>query len=440
VIANTLRFLRGTSGFASVAQTGVTTLLVLALQVVTGIVCARVLGADGRGELAALLLAPQILSFLFTLGLPASLIFNARQRPERAADLVGTALLLSAVAGVAAVAAGYVALPRLLTQYSPATIRTAQLLLAFIVLGVASTVLVAALQLRGRFLVFNRMRLWQSVLVLAALTALAASGALDPTLGALAYLVPTLPFFVWNVRAVRRDVTPTLGAVRRDTAALLGYGLRAHGIDAVGTLLMQLDKLILIGVLAPSAFGVYVVVFNLSRLITTFAASVVPVLLPRVVGRPIAEVLTLTSRALGATWLLTLLAVGGFALLGMPLLALLYGHEFASGYPVLLLLAAEAALASAASILQQPYMALDRAGTVTLYQTASLAIAVVLVYVLALHFGAVGAAAGLLAATAVRVFLTLRGFRTLLGVDAPRLVPDRQECTLLLARLKAQWR
>jgi O-antigen/teichoic acid export membrane protein len=440
MIGSALRFLRGTSGLSSVAQTSVTTLLVLVLQVITGVLCARWLGADGRGELAALLLAPQMLSFLFTLGLPASLIVNVRRSPERTSQLVGTALLLSAAAGALAAAAGWFALPRLLTQYDAAALATARQLLVFIVLGVASTVLVAALQLGNRFLLFNRSRFWQSMLVLGGLVLLAGADALDPKLGALAYLVPTLPFFAWSAWAVARDVAPRLGAVSRDAAALLGFGLRAHGIDAVGTLLAQVDKLILIGVLAPSAFGVYVVVFNLSRLITTFAASVVPVLLPRVAGKPVAEVVALTSRALSGASVLTVLAVGAFALLGAPLLAVVYGAEFASGYPVLLLLAAEAALASGASILQQPYMALDRAGTVALYQTASLALAAVLVYVLALKLGSAGAAAGLLAATAVRTWLTYRGFKTLLGVPAPRLVPDRQDCALLVARLKEQWR
>jgi hypothetical protein len=50
-----LALLRGTSGFGAVVQTGVATVLMLAVNVVTGIISARAFGAQGRGELSALL-------------------------------------------------------------------------------------------------------------------------------------------------------------------------------------------------------------------------------------------------------------------------------------------------------------------------------------------------------------------------------------------------
>ena len=432
-----VRFLRSGSGAAAVAQTGLASVLLLGVNVMTGIICARALGAGGRGELAALLLAPQMLSFLFTLGLPMALIVRSRERPERMAELVGAALVASAVMGLLAAAVGYVALPRFLAQYDAEVLRVARALLVFVVFGVPSTVLVAALQLRGEFLAFNRMRWWQGASILAAILALAAAGSLDPMLGALAYLVPALPFVLWNVWWVARGLRPRLDGLGSSVRELVAYGVRAHGVDAVGTLLMQLDKLLLIGILAPAAFGVYVVVFNLSRLITMFAASVVPVLLPRTAGKPLAEVLAVTSRVAGLTSLCTLLAVGGFALLGVPLLLVLYGEDFVSGYPVLLILAAEAALASGASILQQPYLVTNRVGTVALYQTVSLVVAAILMYALAHRFAAAGAAVGLLAASGVRVWLTYRGYRTRFGVSAPSLLPDWHEWTVLVSRLRA---
>jgi O-antigen/teichoic acid export membrane protein len=429
--------LRGQSGLAAVAQTGFATALVLLVNVATGILSARVLGPDGRGELSALLLGPQVLSFLFTLGLPVALIVNVKQRPEAAGGLVGTALVLSALMGVLAAAAGFAILPRLLVQYDPELLTIARALLVSAFLGVPATVLVAALQIRDRFRAYNRVRYWQSGLVLLGLVGLATAGVARPAWWALAYLVPAVPFFVWNLSWVAREFAPTLRGFRRESAALLASGVRVHAVDALGTLLTQVDKFILIALLAPSVLGVYVVVFNLSRLITTFASSTVPVLVPRTAGKPVAEVVESTERALSAATILAVGAVLAFAVFGALILGLLYGEEFRSGYLALLILSVEAALASAASILQQPYVVLNRAGTVAVVQLVSLCIAVPAVYLLALRFGAAGAAAGLGIATAARLFMTYRAYRLLLGVSAPRLIPGWSDCASLLGRLRA---
>ena len=429
-----LGLLHGQSGLAAVVQTGVATVLVLAVNVVTGIVSARVLGAPGRGELSALLLCPQFLSFLFTLGLPSSTIVTMKGSRASASGLMGAALLLSCVMGLLAAATGVLIMPYLLKQYDARVISFARELLAFVMLGVTSTVLVAALQVSDRFVAYNRLRFWQSALTLLGLVALAALRRFTPEAGALAYVFPTLPFFGWNLWWVLREFKPRLSDWRANSRELLSYGWRVHVMDTGNTLFGQLDKLILVAVLAPSVFGLYVVVYNVSRLVTTFANSATPVLLPRSAGRPANEVLSITSRALIATTVLSSAAVLGFVLFGHIGLRWLYGEQFAAGYATLVILAIEGALCSTAAVLQQPYVALRRPGTVALFQTFSLAIGACLIYLLARRFGAAGAACGLLLATSVRFALTYFGFAWPLRLRAPRLFPNRTELLALLGR------
>jgi enterobacterial common antigen flippase len=436
-LASLLSLLRGGSGFAAIVHTGVATVLVLAINVATGIVSARVLGAQGRGELSALLLCPQFLSFLFTLGLPASTIVKIKGSPESASEIMGSALLLSAFAGLLAAATGVAILPLLMKQYSAHLVGVAQAIALLVTLGVTSTVLMAALQVGDHFKGYNRLRFWQSSLVLASLCGLAMLHAFTPITGALAYVLPTIPFFVWNLWWVLREFKPRLSGWRERTRTLLSYGWRVHVMDTGNTLFGQLDKIILVTVLTPAVFGIYVVVFNLSRLVTTFANSAVPVLLPRTAGKASGEVLSLTSRAFTATAVLTIGAVLGFFLLGGIALRGLYGVQFAAGYPVLVILTVEAALAGCATVLQQPYVVLNRPGTIALFHTVSLTIAAVLVYCLALRFGAEGAACGLLIATSLRCALTYRGFGWLLGIAAPRLLPTRAELIDLMSRARA---
>jgi O-antigen/teichoic acid export membrane protein len=430
---------RGHSGFAAVVHTGLATALVLGINVTTGIVSARFLGAQGRGELSAMMLCPQFLSFLFTLGLPTSLIVNAKNYPERAAGLMGAALALSVAAGVMAMATGWVLIPALMSQYEPQVAAVARSLLVFVFLGVVSTVLVAGLQIRDRFLAFNRVRYWQCALVLVALVALVALGSFHPTSGALAYLLPAAPFFAWNAWRVAEDFRPRLAGLRRNCIELLSYGVRVYGTDVIGTLLGQLDKVILVAVLAPSLFGIYVVVFNLSRLVTTFANATIPVLLPRAAGQPLTEVLAFTSRALSGATLLSVAAVMGAMVLGAPILRLLYGEPFTGGYWTLVILSVEAGLAGTASILQQPYLVANRPGALAVFQTISLVVAAVLIFGLTSTFGTEGAALALLTATLLRCWLTHRGFERLLGVTAPRLLPTRHDCQALLLRVRSHF-
>jgi O-antigen/teichoic acid export membrane protein len=424
------------SGRAAVAQTGIATVLVLLVNVATGVVSARVLGAQGRGALSALLLCPQFLSFLFALGLPTSSIVKIKNAPGSAAGLMGAALMVSLLMGLLAAATGALVLPYLMKQYSPHLVTVAQLLLVFVMLGVSSTVLVAALQLRDRFTAYNRVRFWQSLLTLLSLTTLAVMHAFTPVTGALAYLLPTLPFFAWNLWWVLREFRPNLSSWRTHCATLLSFGGRVQLVDIGNTLFTQIDKLILVAVLAPALFGIYVVVFNLSRLVTTFAAAATPVLLPRAAGRSVGEVMTLTSRALIATAWLSAAGVLGFVLFGSIGLRLVYGEQFVAGYAVLIVLTIEGALASSALVLQQPYMVLNRPGVVASFHAVALALAALLVYVLGRRFGPEGAACGMLIGTSVRFLLTYLGFTRLLRVRAPRLWPTRAQVFALLDRVR----
>ncbi len=433
--AKLLSLLRGQSGVAAVAQTGLATLLVLTINTATGILAARFLGARGRGELSALLLGPQLLSFLFTLGLPIALIVKVKSRPDDASGLLGAALTLSLPMGAAAAAAGFAAAPFVLGRYDAHVIHLARILLAFVFSGVPSTVMIAALQLRNRFDAYNRIRYGQSALVLLALLGLAAAGENEAFPWALAYLFAPVPFFVWNLRWVFREFKPRLIGLRPQMRGLLSYGLPVHGVDAAGTLLGQIDKLILVGALSPAAFGIYVVVFNLSRLITTFAGAVVPVLVARTAGKRAEDIRTTTARALSATLLLSLGALGAFIFCGSFALRWLYGMEFARGYWTLVILGVEAVTASGASILQQPYLVTGRAGFVAAFQVASLGVGAAAILLL-VRLGTEGAALGLLAATAGRLALVYGGYSFVLRMKAPRLVPAWSDCVMLVASLR----
>jgi O-antigen/teichoic acid export membrane protein len=197
----------------------------------------------------------------------------------------------------------------------------------------------------------------------------------------------------------------------------------------------QLDKVFLVNLLSAASFGVYVVVFNLSRVITTLSSAITPVLLPKVAGRSAHDVTTTTARVLAVATPLLLVPALGFMLTGNLLLRWLYGAGFAVGQWALNGLIVEAVVASVANVITQPYLALNRPGVITVIQATSLPVLALSMWLLVPRWSINGAAAGLLVSTGYRAAATYLAYQFMLRVPAPRLWPDLQQSKDLVRRV-----
>ena len=432
----TVRFLRGNSAASAITHVALTNGFVLCVNVLTGVVTARYLGPQGRGEFAAITLWPQLLGYAFAFALPSAVLYHAKKEPHNRRGIVGMALVLSAIGGVLAFIVGESLMPLLLRHAGPDILRYARWMMIFAFTATLSTVLTALLQLEERFHFYNRLRYLPLLLTLLCLVALAVSGRLTPLSAALAYFLPGIPIFLWAAWWVSRHIRPSQTGADRALQPLLSYGARAYGGEAAGTLLAYLDKMFLVNLLNPASYGVYVVVFNLSRVITTLSSAVAPVLLPKTAGRSVHDVTATTGRVLSVVVPLLLIPAAVFMLAGNFLLRWLYGVEFTVGNWALCGLVAEAVLSSLAYVLAQPYLALNRPGVITIIQGSSLPILALAMWLLVPRWGINGAALGLLVATGYRAAATYLAFGLLLRVRAPRLWPDLRQSRELVRRLR----
>jgi O-antigen/teichoic acid export membrane protein len=78
----------------AVWQTFLTNLAIQGCNVITGVLTARILQPEGRGELAAIILWPSILAGLGILGTNWALTREVAAHPEKEADLARTAVVL----------------------------------------------------------------------------------------------------------------------------------------------------------------------------------------------------------------------------------------------------------------------------------------------------------------------------------------------------------
>ncbi len=433
MLTNRVRtLLTSRSGLAAGLQTALANIAILGINAATGVITARILNPTGRGELAAIILWPQFLAFVLTLGLPSALLYSLKRYPARAPQLFSSALLLGTGMSLLAALVGVLSIPHWLNEYSPEVVRFAQWIMLFTPLIMLSTVFAAALQAREEFALFNAVRYLPPLLTLLALGLLALVQGLTPFSAALSYTLPVVPIFLWMLVRLWRSYRPVWQGRGSAFKRLISYGLRSYGIDLSGTLARQLDQALVVGLLSPAMMGLYVVALSSARVLEAFQTAVVLVLFPKASGRPVEEVVAMTGRATRVGTTVTLLAAAGLALLGPWLLSLLYGQEFLGAVTVFRILLFEVVLGSTAWVLAQAFMAVGRPGVVTLMQGIGLGLAVLLLVVLVPRYGLEGAGMALLASAAARLALVILSFPLILKVPVPRPLPTRSDFAAIL--------
>ena len=425
------------SGASATALTLASSAFILVLNLGTGVISARLLGPEGRGELAAIVMWPQFFAFTLTLGLPSSLLYNLKCFPEKARELYSITLLSSAVMGALAIAAGFLIIPYRLVSYSPELVRFAQAAMVTAPIALLFVVLSSALLARHEFFLYNLIRLLNPLIVLVVMLGLMAAGSLTPHTAAIATLAAAVPIVVWMMLRFWWLYPPIGTGLQWASQQVISYGLRGYGADLLGTLTDQVDKVVVVGLLDPSMMGIYVVAVSFAQILNVFPTAVVTVLFPKSSGRSTEEVVTVTGRAARLNGISSVLAGAAVALLAPWIVGRVFGADYVAAVPVLRILLLEGVLRGTIWILAQAFMALDKPGMVSALQGAGLCLAAPLLLLLVPRYGLLGAGSALLLATTIRLLLVLACFPLILRTRPPSLRPRWGEVDLLLRQAQS---
>jgi O-antigen/teichoic acid export membrane protein len=417
----------GRSGTAATLQTLLSRLVVMALNLLTGMLIARLLGVDGRGEQAAIILWPQFFSCIMTLGIPSALIYHLKRYPDEQAKFFAAATIVSLGLGGLAALVGIWVIPLWMAHYSPIVIYATQGFMVLTPMLLLALTFTAALEACEQFGKANQARYLQGSLTFLMVLVLGALHHSTPLTLAAAYLLPTLPM-LWLMGGQLRQEFGVFRLPSHDTyPRLLNYGLRAYGIELLGTLYLQIGGMLVVKILSASELGWYAVALSLSRMLSLLQSSVVTVLLPKTAARPPQEVLQLTGQATRISLLCLMVPSVGLGVAAPLVLTMLYGPEFAEAVPTLRVLLLEALLASATYVLTRAFMALGQPGVVAALQIAGLVVAVPATVLLMHWFGLLGASLALFASSCFRLIMTLICFPLILNVSPPSLVPQKAD-------------
>lgn len=312
-----------------------TNIIVSLFGLVSGVVLARSLGPTARGELAILLLWPQLASSLGSLGVDLSATYFSAD-PRTRSSAPATALRMALKQSVPIMASYALLVPLVLHGVGPDWLPW--LLVALIPVDLVGLCAAHALNGRHDYAAFNGVRLVMAPLYAGCIVVFAALDALNPTRAALAYLganaaVAAIAFVVLRRRH-------GIGRVDRELARRMRrFGLRAH-FGRLSPQGLGLDLLVVALVLPARELGLFTAAVAFLGIGRILVASVGLVVFPETRA---AELTGGGSesvrRAIVSTVALTAVAALLLWAVGTPLSAAAFGEPFRAAGTVAAVLA-----------------------------------------------------------------------------------------------------
>lgn len=416
-----------------------TNVLIACVGLATGVLAARLLGPQGRGELAAIQTWPTSIAILAMLGLAEATVYFSAREPERSGRFLSSAVTLALLAGLPIALAAYFLMPHLLAAQTPAVIQAARWYLLLIPLMALVGMPFNALRGRNDLVVWNAIRVSPNIGWLAILVGALVLGKANPEWLAGAFLAMLGLLFFPVLFVTRRRVPGPLAPDRRLWKPMLSYGLPSAGGAVPQMFNLRLDQMLMAAFLAPRLLGLYVVAVAWSGAAAPATSAIGAVIFPRVASRKSAAE---QAEALGQTLRLgsAVAAVLGVALLlltplGVPFL---FGARFAAAIPAALILTVAGAVLGFNTILGEGLRGLGDTKAILRSELCGLGVTITALALLLRPLGIVGAAiASLLAYGAVTLVLLTRIRRKTGHSATSLLVPQRGDLALVRQRILA---
>jgi O-antigen/teichoic acid export membrane protein len=439
-VAGQWRRLRASNPFAAnTVATAAANLVIAGFGLLTGIATARLLGPQGRGELAAIQVTPSFIAMLAMLGLPEALTYYSAQDPGRGGHYLGTASALALAASIVFVAGGCVIMPSLLHAQDAGIINAARWYLLIAPIWALQGMLPPLLRGIGDFALWNLMRLMVPVCAVAVLLIAWLTGeetARFIAFGNLAFnLLLFVPFLCLAGRRIKGSYSPERALIRQ----MLEYGLPCAITVVPQTLNLRLDQMLMAALMPPRELGLYVVAVAWSAAVSPLLTSIGAAILPSVAGAPNHELavarLSQGARAACAVALSVCTAV----MMVTPMaLVYLFGANFRGSIPAALVLVPAAGVLGINLALQESIRGLGFPYTVLRAELFGLAVSGALLAVSLRPFGIMGAAVSSLLGYAAVMAALLASAKRLAGLSARELLcPSTRDFRIGLERAGA---
>lgn len=379
--------------FRNVLGTFITDGLIVALNLLLGVLTARVLGPERRGVLTLVMTLPLTLVYFADLGLSQAHVYflgrNRRSESSIMANAVVIALAVGALVGLALWSIRGLVLSTLLDDL-PAHYLTAILLLVPPLL--LYTYWMTILRARQQFGYFNVLRLLMPLALLGC-TALA----LLVFRGGIGWAV--VAYLTANVLAIAISLF-VVGRLMRFKFAFdwpliresLAYGLKSYLQNLIGHLTYRLDVYLVALFLPPSEIAFYGIATSVAELSWYIPNAVGMVLFPKLSNELEERIHPLTAEACRHTLIITAAVTTAVTLVGVIAIPLVYGADYRPATAPLIALAPGVLAMSLYKILTRNFSSRDRQQVSIVIAGLGLTLNVALDVLLIPRLGSTGAA------------------------------------------------
>ena len=356
----------------------------------SGMLAARLLGVEGRGQLAAAQAWPLLLATMGSFGLTEAIAYFAARSPSRARATLTTGLLLAVPFTLVAVLAGVWLLPRILRGQTLEVQRVAMLCLALVPLLTLSVAPAQALRGIKRYQAWNVLRLVTPLAWLAALLAVRGTDRATVLTLALAFIGATALSALVTHGYAWRTLGGPAGPDRSLLRPMLTYSAPTMAAMVPQWLNLRLDQLLLIALIDARDLGLYVVAVAWSAAAHPLADVVAHNAVPALAG---AKDIWQRSRLVYRAGVVAAIGTSALLLAATPtLLPVIFGSEFRAAIPVALVMVLAGGVQATNTVGAECLRGVGRPRAVLLAECVGLAVTVVALPVLVLLGGIIGAA------------------------------------------------
>ena len=408
----------------------------------TGIISARLLGAEGRGVLAAAQTIGTLVGTYSMLSLGESLIFFVRTRARPAPVVLKSATALALIPVLAAAVGAIAIMPLVLGADDAAIAATRWYCLVgfpFVLLGFPIAYRLAT----GDATSWNVLRWIAPTCWLLALVGFAIAGSTAVSAIVATFLLAQLAVapLLWR-RTFRRRGSWRAAPVDRSTfRPMLRYGAPLILATVPTTLSARVDQLVVaqlvVATIEPAAeLGRYAVSVSLAAVGVVVLASVGTILFPHLAALPPTEQVDALGRAVRGTVIIACSVFVASAAIAPVIIPLVFGDEFAVPVVVPTALAAVTALLGLNIVLEAGLRGLNAPVPILVAELAGMIATVALVVALLAPLGIGGAALGTIGGALTVTVSLVASLRRRFGVrPTDLLLPRRADLHGLLARI-----
>lgn len=421
---------------------------VLALNLLTGVIAARVLGPEGKGVYNAVIIWPTVFMGLCAVGLsPAFTTLYARRPPEGRRRVFRVAMALAWGWGLTGAGICAWLAPRFLGHLGPEAARLG--LVGALVIVPADAVLVATalLAMQEAFPWINAINVGRTIVMVLALGLLTATRHLTARTWAMATwaisFASSLPLLTIGLSRGRRLAPAQVGPPRERwqlAGRLTDLGARYYAIGLASMFNAQLDQMLASARLGARDIGLYGVATSSLSVVGAIGGAFSTVFFPMIAGDRPEEVERRTHAAFRRGSVVFLTAGAAMTLMARPVLQVLYGARYLDAWAAVLALAPAGVCIGCIGVLYQGCYALREFGIPAVGEVVGAASGAVLLFVLIPKWGIVGAGAASSASYVLDLAVVAGLWARRPGRALSNLAPGREDVRVLASIVAQQAR